>query len=947
MSNHIYFEQFYDGIIYNEIESWKVYLHNTQRLFSGNVVGDYERYLKNQLQKICLRALILQMQEYKKRRILKGKNEVEEYRFFCENIIGHDNFRTKLYEKYPVLKECIENQMEFGRAFYKEIIENYEKDRDDINKVFGNVRTVTRIIKIENDLGDTHQQGKQVARIHLDNGEVIIYKPRTMANELFYNRLLGEIIQATGIEQYQYLILSYTDHSWCECVEHESCTMHGQLKEYYKRMGVHLFAAYLLGTKDLHCENMIAHGAYPVIVDLEVLIHNVNKIEAMTPTQRLEQNIQESVLTSGMLPNYMWNRDGNGVDLSGMGGKSGQAYPFKIPTIINPETSNMYIGYDNPITRSSKNLPMINGKPADILSFSKEIREGFDAAYRAVYKNKEKYRIILKNMHQIRNRVLLMNTQQYSMILSLSYHPDFLKNADQRRELFDSIKSLKRAKKETIYLSEIESLLRGDIPYFYAKGNEKELCSDTRAVDLEYFDKTAAELVSERLDKLDELDLNRQLQYIKLSIEMSGTNKENCKNRVYSCYENTTCSKRVGECVEEPMKALADRLLNSVLWNQTKTEVNWEVIGFNQAHIATWQIGTMNMYLYSGLAGMLLIMYKLQQFDTRELVLNVFMALKEQLFTYTKNGMDAYVNLCSQNTGMYDGESSIVYTYLLLYAWSNEKIYLDYAVNHAEIVLGLLKKDDKYDLMNGNAGAARVLLQLYEITLNTKYLHGAEEAIRELMKYSEKMEVGIGWRVVKEMPPMSGMAHGNSGVLPSVLLLWKLTKKAIYMKWAEQILAYEDFLYDESIENWTDVRDADNAADKIGNVAWCHGAAGILQSRMECYLACKDMFESGMRDRVKKDIERAYSKLNQFWKRDSYTLCHGICGNIWILEQAAKALGRKVQSQKQLDIVKEQIYQEIYLLPQEQNNPSLMNGYGGILYWMMYEKEKEIWQNKK
>lgn len=938
MRERIYFEEFYDGILYSEIKSWRSNLHLKKRLVAESVAADYERHLKNQLQKICLRTLIQQMQIYKNRGMLKGKNEEEEYHFFCEHMVGQEHFRTELYEDYPVLKECIENQIAFGRTFYKEILTNYEKDREDISCLFRDIQAAAQIVKIERGLGDTHQKGKQVVKIYLDKGATLIYKPRTMANELFYHELLNEIAQETGTEQYQYSILSCSDHSWCECVEQEACEKAYEIKDYYKRMGAQLFAAYLLGTKDLHCENLIAHGAYPVIVDLEVFIHNLNMTDAATPAQQLEQNIQESVLTSGMLPNYMWNHEGNGVDLSGIGGKAGQVYPFKVPTVIHPETSNMYIGYEYPVTKESKNLPTINGQPVDPLRYSNEIREGFCMAYKAVFHQKEKYRTFLNQMHQIQNRVLLMNTQQYSMILSLSYHPDFLKKEGQRRALFDSIKSLNRTEKEIIHFSEKTSLLRGDIPYFYVKGDERMLCSDTGTTESDYFYQTAAERVSERLDKLHAFDLDRQSQYIKLSIEMSGTNKENCKNKVYSCYE-AVGDMQNGEHIEEPRKVLADRLLNSALWNQQKTEVNWEVIGFNQAHIATWQIDTMNMYLYSGLAGMLLVTYKLQKIDERQAVRKIFAALKTQIFTYTKKGMDSYENLCSQNTGMYDGEGSIVYTYLLLYEWSKEKIYLEYAVNHAEILLSLLKKDEQYDLLNGNAGAAKVLLRLYEVTLNPKYLQGAEESIRELMKSSEQMGAGIGWRAVKELPPMSGMAHGNSGVLPSVFLLWKLTKKEIYLDWAKQILEYEDSLYDKVMENWTDVRCDAMASDIIGNVAWCHGAAGILQSRVECYSVCKDMLTLDMRAQLEKDIERAFRKLEQFWRRDSYTLCHGVCGNLWILEQSAKVLGREVHSQKQIDLMKEKMIQEIYLLPQEQNNPSFMNGYGGILYWMMCEED--------
>ena len=42
------------------------------------------------------------------------------------------------------------------------------------------------------------------------------------------------------------------------------------------------------------------------------------------------------------------DKGGNGIDVSGMGGGNEATYPFKIPVIMNPKTSNMRIGYDYP-----------------------------------------------------------------------------------------------------------------------------------------------------------------------------------------------------------------------------------------------------------------------------------------------------------------------------------------------------------------------------------------------------------------------------------------------------------------------------------------------------------------------------------------------------------------------------------------------------------------------
>ena len=78
--------------------------------------------------------------------------------------------------------------------------------------------------------------------------------------------------------------------------------------------------------------------------------------------------------------------------------------------------------------------------------------------------------------------------------------------------------------------------------------------------------------------------------------------------------------------------------------------------------------------------------------------MKVYDTLKNEMFTYTENGIRSFKNLDFGKTGLYEGEGSIVYAYLCLYKRSNEQIYLQYAEKHAQIVRKLLKQDQRYDV---------------------------------------------------------------------------------------------------------------------------------------------------------------------------------------------------------------------------------------------------------
>lgn len=72
----------------------------------------------------------------------------------------------------------------------------------------------------------------------------------------------------------------------------------------------------------------------------------------------------------------------------------------------------------------------------------------------------------------------------------------------------------------------------------------------------------------------------------------------------------------------------------------------------------------------------------------------------------------------------------------------------------------------------------------------------AVRVVGVLEKSAIGQQKGIGWPVKENMPPMAGMAHGNSGMLIPVAALWKITGEDKYEKLAEQIWQYEEYLYD-------------------------------------------------------------------------------------------------------------------------------------------------------
>lgn len=922
----IFFKSFYNVLVDYGVKKLKDTLRGKRDVLSENVYTDFAQYLAEQLQGICMRTLIVEMNIFKADGKLQGENTKEEYKYFCTNVLGRRLNIKELFEKYPVLWRCVEERIAYSVNFYKEIIERFSEHRMLISERLCRTNNYLKIVGIKSKNSDVHREGRHVVKIRLDNESEILYKPHSMENEKQFEELLGWLGQGLKINQLEYKFLSYEEHSWCSIVENKCCKTEDEIKRYYKRIGIQLFLAYFLGTHDLHCENIIASGEYPVLIDLETLVNAQKLKERNTVEEEVNYQLAQSVLYTGLLPIYTWNKEKSGIDTSGISGGVGNYYPFKIPVVSSAETSNMHISYNYPKATKKQNLAMLQDSFPDPVKYEEELLEGFSLSYQYVLENKEEFKKRIEKFSFLKSRLLVADTQRYSMILSSSYHPSLLINGAEREIFLMTMWKGRGECEYKIVKDEINSLLCGDIPYYEYRLDDKKLYSGTGDEIGEYFSEAPINSLLKKIYNLNEIDMKKQQRYIQTALELTPNNRKNYENKTYYVGESMSYSIKKQSVYNTKISELIDRVVEEAVWNQERTEVNWCQTKLSTGKQMTWSIGAMGMYLYSGLAGMLLLFYELKRFSYSEKVKEIYATLQKMLFKYSEKGMESLDNLQSDATGAYDGESSIVYVYLILYERSRDIRYLKYAKYHVQIVEKLLDRDKRYDMLSGNAGAAYVLSKLYKHTGNNHYLYLAEKAIEILQRNSEKQEKGIGWRIVDDLPPMSGMAHGNAGMLMPVIELWKETGKKRYKEMAEEIWQYEESLYDETIQNWLDVRSGNSDEEQIGAVAWCHGAGGILLSRIYCNALVDDEV---WKKRFEKDIYRAYEKLKRYWKRDSWSLCHGICGNLWILELAENKI-------KDLDIEKNiNVLKDVHLLPQEMLNPGFMNGYGGIVYCLL------------
>ena len=182
---------------------------------------------------------------------------------------------------------------------------------------------------------------------------------------------------------------------------------------------------YSLNGSDIHYENIIANGEYPIIIDLETLFNPKVDLNELTDDGEnfAIEKIYESVLTIGMLP-LMFRSNNIEAEYGGFGVNEEQLSPFKSYDIKNRECDDISVEWANKTIGTQKNNPLLNSKKVNSNNYINEIAYGFVEMYELILNNREAYKEVVKELfNSIDVRVLLRSTMEYSSLLDVSYHP--------------------------------------------------------------------------------------------------------------------------------------------------------------------------------------------------------------------------------------------------------------------------------------------------------------------------------------------------------------------------------------------------------------------------------------------------------------------------------------------------------------------------------------------
>ena len=207
-----------------------------------------------------------------------------------------------------------------------------------------------------------------------------------------------------------------------------------------------------------------------------------------------------------------------------------------------------------------------------------------------------------------------------------------------------------------------------------------------------------------------------------------------------------------------------------------------------------------------------------------------------------------------------------------------------------------------FDIIGGDAGSIVALLTLRGFFKTDSMVEAAKWYGARLVQKAKYSARGCSWESPKHLyvKDLTGLAHGAAGASLALLEIYRATADPEALDVALHGFAYEDSWFDTESGNWPDFREEsrrNHRKRQAGRSAcfWCHGAPGILLTRLRCLEITRD---SQMEYHARRALKTTQAMLADALRtgEGSFSLCHGLAGNADVVMLSSDFLGDEVVS---------------------------------------------------
>lgn len=390
------------------------------------------------------------------------------------------------------------------------------------------VADATAVADITPGKGDLHEGGKTVIEVEFSSGEKLVYKPRSVRAESTLRSLVGEVGRAIDAAFEYPRCLSRGDHGWVEHVEHEPLGDESP-DAYYRKAGVVLALAYVLGSYDFHSENLIASGSTPVMIDGETLMKPTLPRSAFAEEQLAQAAINsyknDSVLSTLLLPvSIRENEMLDDASVAGLTDVTQRDSTRALARWENINTDGMRMERRAVQQPATTNAPMKEGSTASPYPHSQSVVRGFRTGCEYLRSmSEEEERALLGELRDLTEiRFILRPTETYSATIDSLTAPSALNDGREFSIRLENLLSRVFRKVGTdtdgltqLLTAERDAISELNVPRFTTRSDSTDLYFRGAVIVNDFFDESPINRARRRLHSLSEEEIQRQIGLIR------------------------------------------------------------------------------------------------------------------------------------------------------------------------------------------------------------------------------------------------------------------------------------------------------------------------------------------------------------------------------------------------------------------------------------------------
>ena len=674
---------------------------------------------------------------------------------------------------------------------FAEMLTRLQENLPALRALLPEEKAFARMEDIGFSAGDTHNHGRSVTILHTDAGK-LVYKPHDMRGEAGIYALTQQYFSdVLGIPK----CLAFSDQfGVSEFIEKHRSQGEEAARRFWHNMGGAAAVIKMLGSTDMHVENLTCRDDKPFILDLETIVSpelSSDTYKKLHPELRKLKST--SPYLSCLLPSSHEGRE------------------FSVLTSTAQEGC----------------APEIDGENEPVDRFMPEFRAGYTEIYKRILENREAISAAVAAFSAVMPaRLLIRNTQFYHDTLVKTWHHNALASEEKRRSSLDLLarimKNNIRPEFAEAVNSELRQLTRGDIPYVYTYANSGDLYSEGKPVVKDVFERNAEQHILGNLAAMGPADLKFDLDLFDRCIDQYPGKLSEKRRKPPVPAERTEEVLTKAQAMTEAKK-LFDTLF-AICLDSPDGKRFWGYLNESPLSFRFCETGLTN-----GLTGIAVFAaaYALLDSDPQvraqaDTAVNEAIIELERMYGYFEDQQFDWSS--APQLGESEGLGGILNGLALLKRYTGR----DDIASLQEKALRAVERFDlsRYgapDRMIGMAGLVSVLCRFEEYRERVDLIRTAAEKLLAMKKLSYKGK--LLWKPFPDKErPISGGGHGLAGIAEALYAAAEALGDPTFAEAGAAAMAFEREIYAEKFGTWPDLRSYPPEGYMHG---YCSGAPGI------------------------------------------------------------------------------------------------------------------------